>query len=99
MVLLLEALSVNLNLVPFFPVLCILGTKFLWSIVVLRHEQYADAVPIKLRLTCSQLTIKETDTAYNMSNLYLQILQEPPYMYSVFQDFKEIKYNYCHCTV
>jgi len=25
-----------------------------------------------------------------MSSLYLQLLQEPPYMYSVFNDFKEL---------
>ena len=34
-----------------------------------RHDQYADAVPIKLQLSYNQLTVKETDTAYNMSNL------------------------------
>ena len=62
------------------------------------HDQYADAVPINLRLSCNQLIVKENDTAYNIANLYLQHLQESLYVYSLFNDLKEFKYNYCLCA-
>jgi hypothetical protein len=54
-----------------------------------RCEQYAGAIPIKLRLSCNHLTVTEIDTANIVSNLYLQLLQESFYMYSIFNDFKE----------